>query len=171
MKGITLSESVQFWFESIEKEDERESLRAAEEIDGIEPIYKKDLTQEEVRQCWIEALESGEYRQGKRYLHTVEEIDGETVNKYCCLGVATDLYQKYVGGLKEWHKYGVIVYEGQPRLASQKVVDWLGLQSDMGCYENADGHSRSLAVDNDMDKTFKDIAHRLRSDPARYFTP
>lgn len=55
-------------------------------------------------------------------------------------------------------------------MASQQVVDWLGLQSDMGCYENAEGQSRSLAVDNDMGKTFKDIAHGLRNDPARYFT-
>lgn len=38
------------------------------------------------RQKWIKALRSGKYKQGKGYLHHAD--------KYCCLGVAQDLYNK-----------------------------------------------------------------------------
>jgi hypothetical protein len=46
----------------------------------------------QVKEKWIEALRSGEYKQTTRYLRTK---DG-----YCCLGVLMDLYLKETG--KEW---------------------------------------------------------------------
>lgn len=51
-----------------------------------------------LKKLWVKALESGEYRQGKRYLK--DEEDGET--SYCCLGVLAEVagarWQKQVGG-------------------------------------------------------------------------
>ena len=41
---------------------------------------------------WLEALESGGYTQTQGYLH-------DTIG-WCCLGVACDVYQKQVGGLR-----------------------------------------------------------------------
>lgn len=35
---------------------------------------------------WVEALESGRYEQGQNYLRTIDD------NKFCCLGVAEDLF-------------------------------------------------------------------------------
>ena len=42
----------------------------------------------EIKQQWVAALRSGEYRQGKHVLHNVDE------NTYCCLGVLCDLAVK-----------------------------------------------------------------------------
>lgn len=41
---------------------------------------------------WIEALRSGEYRQGKKALVNLD-LDGKIMN-YCCLGVACDVINK-----------------------------------------------------------------------------
>ena len=38
-------------------------------------------------QKWVDALKSGEYKQGQSRLRNIE-------NKYCCLGVACDIYEK-----------------------------------------------------------------------------
>ena len=43
-----------------------------------------------VKRLWLEALRSGEYKQGRGLLR-----DG---NKYCCLGVLCDIYRQRVGG-------------------------------------------------------------------------
>jgi len=39
---------------------------------------------------WVEALRSGEYEQGKGILCMDDEISGDW--KYCCLGVACDIF-------------------------------------------------------------------------------
>jgi len=41
-----------------------------------------------IAKMWIDALRSGEYKQGKFVLHNV------TKDTWCCLGVLCDLYQK-----------------------------------------------------------------------------
>ena len=45
---------------------------------------------EEIKDRWVEALRSGEYKQGKKAL----KMDGN----FCCLGVLCDLHAKEVGG-------------------------------------------------------------------------
>lgn len=40
---------------------------------------------------WIEALRSGDYKQGRNQLRRDD--------KFCCLGVACEVYEKHVGGL------------------------------------------------------------------------
>jgi hypothetical protein len=40
----------------------------------------------EQKEQWIEALRSGEYQQGQKFLHAND--------RYCCLGVLCDLFQK-----------------------------------------------------------------------------
>lgn len=49
----------------------------------------KPLTPAEARRLWVEALRSGEYEQGRTWLR---END-----RYCCLGVACELYRKHTG--------------------------------------------------------------------------
>lgn len=46
----------------------------------------------EVKQLWLDALRSGEYKQTTQVLHDE--------NGFCCLGVLTDLYRQENGG--EW---------------------------------------------------------------------
>lgn len=56
----------------------------------------------EIKQKWLDALRSGEYEQGEGYLRYND--------KYCCLGVLTDLYLKETN--KEWAIYKIIDYGG-----------------------------------------------------------
>jgi hypothetical protein len=44
----------------------------------------------ELKQKWIEALESGKYKHGQNYLKKWEMGGAE----YCCLGVLADVYNK-----------------------------------------------------------------------------
>lgn len=46
----------------------------------------------EIKKRWIEALRSGEYKQGLAKLKSINPNNGEEY--YCCLGVLCDLYRK-----------------------------------------------------------------------------
>ena len=57
---------------------------------------------QQIKQRWIEALKSGEYQQGYEALRYN--------NKFCCLGVLTDLYIKEHG--LQWHKAATDLNDG-----------------------------------------------------------
>lgn len=44
-----------------------------------------------IKKRWLEALRSGEYKQGRNYL---KATDKNGVDRFCCLGVLCDLYVK-----------------------------------------------------------------------------
>lgn len=72
----------------------------------------------EVKQKWLDALRSGEYKQAKSALRNG---DG-----YCCLGVLCDLHAKATG-----HVWGdEDEYLGQCDLLPKEVCDWAELVSD-----------------------------------------
>lgn len=48
---------------------------------------------QDIKERWLAALESGEYKKGKNYMRA--QIGQEYT--YCCLGVLTDLYCKETG--------------------------------------------------------------------------
>lgn len=111
-----------------------------------------------VKQKWLEALRSGEYKQTKENLH-----DG---NGFCCLGVLCDLHAKERG--TNWVRL-IDLYElyGEMQLLPLSVQEWAGLDNDMGGmvdfeYED-DGvvyvKSESLPEINDRwNKDFNEIA-------------
>ena len=80
----------------------------------------------EFKKPWIEALRSGKYEQGFKYLNR----DG----KYCCLGVLCDLLAKdnliSVYPLQDTHQ--TIEYEGDTGGLSIEVQLIVGLQDDIG---------------------------------------
>lgn len=55
------------------------------------PLTKKQIAN---RKKWVEALRSGKFKQGKRHLNAN--------NKFCCQGVACELFKDEVGG--KWSK-------------------------------------------------------------------
>lgn len=83
-----------------------------------------------VKKKWLEALRSGEYKQGKRTLRRIEADGGYS---YCCLGVLCDLavkegvieppkvagtrteYGNFEANLSEWGSTGAL---------PSKVVEW-----------------------------------------------
>lgn len=87
-----------------------------------QPI-ETDLTVEERRKLWTDALRSGEYQQGTLRLKRQD-------NTYCCLGVACEVYQKHVGGLemKETDS-GIISYNEESSVLPNAVKEWLNITS------------------------------------------
>ena len=93
----------------------------------------------EVALKWIEALRSGKYRQGRRFLC----YDG----KYCCLGVLNELYLNL-----ELDKYDYTVGKSHETLPRANII---GLNSHTGYLP---GSETSLAKLNDEGYTFDEIA-------------
>ena len=99
---------------------------------------------------WIEALESGEYKQGRNKLRT-ETTNG---NEFCCLGVACEVMEKN-GVHTDYEKYTAV-----PPL---KVIQLLGLKP-------TSRPMTSLVEWNDSERlTFKEIAEILREKSSEFF--
>ncbi len=62
----------------------------------------------EVKEKWLEALKSGEYKKGKYCLKNNDE--------FCCLGVLCD-----ISGLSDWSDE---IYDGARQCLPIKVEDW-----------------------------------------------
>lgn len=115
-----------------------------------------DLTPVEL---WVEALLSGEYKQGQNYLRQNDN--------FCCLGVACDIYQKDGPGDLEVHEIegtGIYNYNSFHSVLPSRVLDWLGLMRSDATYKNG-----SLIADNDNGTTFKGIAEIIVSRPEELF--
>jgi hypothetical protein len=79
---------------------------------------------QEIKEKWVAALRSGEYKQTKGYLHNEEG--------FCCLGVLTDLCAKEKG--IEWEDSddadGTYAMDGCELQLPSGVVNWAGLPTD-----------------------------------------
>lgn len=116
-------------------------------------------TPEEARRFWVEALESGEYQQGKHML-CVDDT-------YCPLGLACEVYQKYEGGLSVLKlSTGLTTYNGYSITLPDLVQLWLGMSDSMGSYYDP---MSNLMDDNDFGKSFQEIAQIIRSKPEGLF--
>ena len=125
---------------------------------------------------WVAALRSGEYRQGRGWLHLHTPED----DSYCCLGVACDLYSKETGngGWRERTEHGAVMFDDgsaggawEPRKSGRltnAVRMWLGLSYEDGSF-TASGHPGSLIALNDDGVTFEEIASIIESEPEGLF--
>lgn len=110
-----------------------------------------------IKEQWVTALRSGEYRQGKRYLHQS--------NEYCCLGVLCDLAVK-AGVLTPERRTTapIISYEEETSTLPESVSRWAGLTVPGGraVVDNPSvdfaGGRISLAELNDEGHSFREIA-------------
>lgn len=117
---------------------------------------------------WVAALRSGDYKQGKFVLHN------ETEDKFCCLGVACEIYLKEGNRLEIFRMQapgGIIATVYQDKLGElpSKVRKWLGLNTSDGLYEQAN-RAKQLTVRNDGGYTFEQIADIIESEPSGLFT-
>lgn len=107
----------------------------------------------EIAGLWIDALESGNYPQGRGALN----IDG----KFCCLGVLCDIAADL--GIVErgtpaepFHR---VRYGNASTVVPREVMTWAGLESEVGDYVNGGSTGDYLANDNDeRGKSFAEIA-------------
>lgn len=118
---------------------------------------------------WVEALESGEFEQGTGYLCKN--------NKYCCLGVACELYSRENGEMSKSLQfdgsvaYGINDYHSRYTLISP-VRDWLGLRDGNSTYgkeNNVGEREHSLMGLNDKGTPFTEIAAVIKSEPEGLF--
>jgi hypothetical protein len=82
------------------------------------------MMKQEIKQRWIEALRSGEYKQGQGCLHNHNE------NTFCCLGVLCDLHAKetntnWVDDPEEGYTSD---YLDNDASLPDKVLEWSGLE-------------------------------------------
>ena len=82
------------------------------------------MMNQEIKQRWIQALRSGEYKQGQGALHNYNE------NTFCCLGVLCDLHAKETN--TSWVDYPEenwrSDYLGNDISLPNKVIEWSGLE-------------------------------------------
>ena len=112
----------------------------------------------EVKAEWVKRLRSGEYKQGKTFLH-VKENERDF---YCCLGVLCEIAVDE--GIVEKRLHGRAYSYSRDREAASKhdlpvsVQNWSGVQS-CGDLDNSNEPMRSLSGYNDYgDMSFDDIA-------------
>lgn len=113
---------------------------------------------------WVEALESGKYKQGRHYLHRDDF--------YCCLGVACELAIK--AGIKldvVTKSNGVYCYNSGEASLPFAVRDWLGLKSIYGQFSDPDKKFQIpyLTKLNDCGMPFNEIAQVIRAKPQDLF--
>jgi hypothetical protein len=123
---------------------------------------------------WVEALRSGEYRQGREALCRIDPLDG--TESYCCLGVLTDLYQKDRKKKKKKLKtresspfMDTVVVEyfsldsddsGASGVLPDEVRKWAGMFSNDGIIHKPESdYEERLTEFNDGGKSFKQIAN------------
>jgi len=109
----------------------------------------------EIKQAWVAALRSGEYKQGVGQLNENGDM--------CCLGVLCDLHSKATGN--QWEgDYGVKLYGQHDCLPPSCVVQWAGLKEEspyvkIQVSENPeDTMTQPLSELNDNGSTFEEIA-------------
>lgn len=114
---------------------------------------------------WLDALESGKYKQGKSKL---KYTDGEGKCNFCCLGVGCEL-------LNIENKCGLdgtfVFEEDYVFLPPGKLTNALKLNDSTGALINNsnDTYSFSLSYINDTGKSFKEIAKFCRENPEKVF--
>ena len=134
------------------------------------------MEKQQAREMWIDALQSGEYNQGRIVLHHKNSRNNKEY--HCCLGVLCDLYVKHVGDLVvEFNNtsgnyfYGEKLSNGEVNNYQNElpdnVKDWVGLRSRIGMAD-VNGtlleEGNSLAALNDGGYTFDEIADVIGGD-------
>jgi len=106
-----------------------------------------------IKKRWLEALNSGDYKQGRGNLRTDDN--------FCCLGVLCDLYDKKGWKILNDSEGDYYAYLSGSATATLplKVMEWAGLKQDNP--HIPDGKP-NLATLNDSGKTFKQIARIIK---------
>ena len=112
----------------------------------------------QIKQQWIDALESGEYQQTSEFLRTEQG--------YCCLGVLCNIYAKEKNNdevqLNLWEQYDDnYEFLGEGLVLPEEVKEWAGLdESDVVYYDK--GVRVYLAALNDSGMSFNQIAQVIK---------
>lgn len=113
----------------------------------------------EIKEKWIQALESGEYKKGTERLKTPEG--------YCCLGVLCDIYAKETE-LGSWSGNNFKVntnHFNHIAVLPQDVLKWAGLRFNNPLIDHSNEYIKSIAEVNDHESpsgTFKEVIEIIK---------
>jgi hypothetical protein len=119
----------------------------------------------EVKDLWLAALRSGEYKQTTDYLHV--KCDGQS--SFCCLGVLSDLHAKHTGAGRWGHAHGGVesyLWDGDEygeygeydSNLPAVVKEWAGMSSDGRLVDPVDGMAHLATLNDDGEYDFAKIA-------------
>ena len=77
-----------------------------------------------IKKLWVDALRSGEYKQGKNQLRNEK-------NEFCCLGVLCNIHAQLHPKIAAKNKDQQYYY-GDEDVLHQKLVEWAGLDDEVG---------------------------------------
>ena len=109
------------------------------------------LTQKEAIRLWVDALRSGEYKQGKEVLHNIKN------NTFCCLGVACEVLMQHLDIKKTEGEYGgspVSLYEYEE--VRERNILPASLRAFLGVHDTF--HLRLFKMNDQYNKSFMEIA-------------
>jgi len=119
---------------------------------------------------WVEALRSGEYEQGKGILCMDDEISGDW--KYCCLGVACDIFVE--GDWIQHEGWDVWSIDPHKEFVMPDFIDkhgcWNAETTSFPSLETLKkmgldvAYAQELAELNDKGWSFKKIANKIEKD-------
>ena len=112
-----------------------------------------------IKEQWVAALRSGDYKQGAGALNREEEDDPKDIC-FCCLGVLTDLYAQEKG--KPFNCNDDLRTVDNEEFLCEGVIKWAGLISkdpEVNIDDDSlDSVKRTLSGCNDSGLTFSEIA-------------
>lgn len=109
----------------------------------------------EIKEKWLIALRSGEYKQTRHALRIVSSDAEESGDySYCCLGVLCDLYIRETG-LGKWDGGAFVSSSGArgDALLPTTVIAWAGMNSSSGRFGLS--HKDCLSNINDRSDDFE----------------
>lgn len=110
-----------------------------------------------IKKLWVDALRSGEYKQGTDQLRHPVQSGGYA---YCCLGVLCDLYREYHSEARRDRTEFIADEEAESFLLPQAVMDWAEVS--LACpIVVRGGVAEGLADINDGGAEFQEIANLI----------
>lgn len=116
----------------------------------------------EIKKQWLEALRSGTYVQGRDRLRTVD-------NKFCCLGVLSDLAVE--AGVGQWE--GLYFHDDSDDEDGYKdrsmanltagVIAWAGVPGEDPVIDSPSSRYSTAAGQNDRGASFEEIADMIEA--------
>lgn len=121
----------------------------------------------EIKEKWIAALRSGDYKQGKSYL-AKKGVDG--VIRYCCLGVLCEIaVEEGVAQRFDEHRivfaYGIEGEGNDETYLTRGISKWAGVpyNGQLNDYDEGSNPTNNLAIANDERYSFEDIAGMIET--------
>jgi len=114
---------------------------------------------------WVNALRSGNYKQGKAALKKDFSEDGAGA-EYCCLGVLCDLYSQEFGVPWEIDIEPAQSLMGESEYLPPAVAQWAGLPDTTVPSVSIEGNKMLLpltAINDDFDYDFEAIAELIET--------